>query len=453
VSEAGIANAPERPRAVTDGGLEPLIRTHRLTKRYETLTAVDRLDLEVRPGEIFGLLGQNGAGKTTTILMLLGLSEPTSGDARVVGLDPARNPLEVKRRVGYLPDAVGFYGDLSGRENLRYTARLNGIPRAAAEARIDEVLGQVDLVERADSRTDTYSRGMLQRLGIADALVKDPAVLILDEPTTAIDPIGVIEILDLLRRLVRDRGLAVLLSSHLLGQVQSVCDRIGIFAAGRMIGQGSLDELARRFGEEAAELTVGVEADAGRDPMAIEAGLAAVPGVARATRVSTTQEHEWTWHVRVASDASEPVVRGAILARLVDDGLRLADLSRQPPSLEDIYRRAVARAKADREARARARAAAREATRGRVAAMGGDPDVVDEGSDDALDNAAGFGRVPGRTGQQGGGSRPGPGGAASPFGRPSRVRSRRSLHTDRPRPSDTPPAPDTPPAATAEDDR
>jgi ABC-2 type transport system ATP-binding protein len=330
---------------------EPLVRTRGLTKRYDDLVAVDRLDLEVRPGEIFGLLGQNGAGKTTTILMLLGLTEPTSGEARVVGLDPARSPLEVKRRVGYLPDAVGFYGDLTGRENLRYTARLNGIRRAEAEARMDEVLAQVDLTDRADTRTDTYSRGMLQRLGIADALVKDPALLILDEPTTAIDPIGVVEILDLLRGLVRDRGLAVLLSSHLLGQVQSVCDRIGIFAAGRLIGRGSLDQLARQFGEEAAELTVGVEAERTTDPATIESRLRAIEGVAGVTRVSTTQENEWTWHIRVKAGAAEPLVRGAILRMLTDGGLRLADLSRQPPSLEDIYRRAVQRARLDRTGR------------------------------------------------------------------------------------------------------
>src|SRR6266508_2396352 len=175
----------------------PPIRTRGLTKRYEALTAVDKLYLDVHEGEIFGLLGQNGAGKTTTILMLLGLTEPSEGDARVVGLDPARHPLEVKRRVGYLPDSVGFYGSLTGRENLRYTARLNGLSRPVAETKIDAALDQVSLTDRADTRTDTYSRGMLQRLGIADALIKDPAVLILDEPTTAIDPIGVVEILAL----------------------------------------------------------------------------------------------------------------------------------------------------------------------------------------------------------------------------------------------------------------
>ena len=224
---------------------EPVIRTRGLTKKYGTLTAVNRLDLEVFPGEIFGLLGQNGAGKTTTILMLLGLSEPTAGEAAVMGLDPAWEPREVKRRVGYLPDAVGFYGGMTGRQNLRYTAKLNGLRKSEAESAIDEVLVQVGLADRADDAVETYSRGMRQRLGIADALVKSPDLLILDEPTTSIDPLGVVEILDLLRRLTDERGIAILLSSHLLNQVQSVCDRIGIFASGRLVGIGTVEELAR----------------------------------------------------------------------------------------------------------------------------------------------------------------------------------------------------------------
>jgi ABC-2 type transport system ATP-binding protein len=408
---AGVEQARSRASAAPS---EALVRTHGLTKRYDDLVAVDRLDLDVQPGEIFGLLGQNGAGKTTTILMLLGLTEPTSGEARVVGLDPARNPLEVKRRVGYLPDAVGFYGDLTGRENLRYTARLNAIPQGEADARIDEVLEQVDLTGRADSRTDTYSRGMLQRLGIADALVKDPALLILDEPTTAIDPIGVVEILDLLRGLVRERGLAVLLSSHLLGQVQSVCDRIGIFAAGRLIGRGSLDQLARQFGEEAAELTVGVEAERSTDPATIESRLHAIAGVAGATRVSTIQDNEWTWHIRVRAGAAEPAVRGAILRMLTDSSLRLADLSRQPPSLEDIYRRAVERARLDRADRERPKDAA-----GRSRGPAGTPgsakvDRAGKGDGGVPDSATGA-------------PRPAQGPESGPrrtAGMPSRVRSR-----------------------------
>jgi len=315
------------------------IRTRALTKRYDDLVAVDRLDLEVHAGEIFGLLGQNGAGKTTTILMLLGLTEPTSGAARVMGLDPTRGPREVKRRVGYMPDSVGFYGDLSGRQNLRYTARLNRIPGSVAESTIAEVLDQVGLTARADDRVDTYSRGMLQRLGIADALVKDPDILILDEPTTAIDPLGVVEILDLLRRLVRERGMAILLSSHLLNQVQSVCDRIGIFASGRLIGQGTMDELAARFGEGAAHLEVGLETGAG-DGARASAVLSSVPGVARVTAGARPGD---PWNVLMERGADSGRTRVAILAAVAESGLPLVSIRPVVPSLEDIYRTAVAR--------------------------------------------------------------------------------------------------------------
>ncbi|HEX5823833.1 MAG TPA: ABC transporter ATP-binding protein [Candidatus Limnocylindrales bacterium] len=327
------AEGDDRPRAP--------IRTRGLTKRYGELVAVDHLDLEVQAGEIFGLLGQNGAGKTTTILMLLGLTEPSDGQARVVGLDPARRPLEVKRRVGYLPDSVGFYGDLTGRENLRYTAELNRIPRGLAEPTIDEVIEQVGLSARADDPTDTYSRGMLQRLGIADALVKDPDVLILDEPTTAIDPLGVTEILELLRTLVRDRGMAILLSSHLLNQVQSVCDRIGIFAAGRLIGQGTMAELAGRFGEDTAHIEAGVQTDDAAGADRVRDVLKAIPGV---VEVSAPRRSADPWVVGVRPAADETRVRRSILAAAASTGLDLTSIRLLAPSLEEIYRRAVEKA-------------------------------------------------------------------------------------------------------------
>jgi ABC-2 type transport system ATP-binding protein len=316
------------------------IRTRGLTKRYGDLIAVDHLDLEVHAGEIFGLLGQNGAGKTTTILMLLGLTEPSEGSARVVGLDPTRGPLEVKRRVGYLPDSVGFYGDLSGRQNLRYTARLNRIEGAEAEATIDAVLEQVGLTERADDLVETYSRGMLQRLGIADALVKDPDVLVLDEPTTAIDPLGVVEVLDLLRGLARDRGMAILLSSHLLNQVQSVCDRIGIFAAGRLIGQGTLPQLATRFGDGAAHLEVGLDLSDGQDAEVVGALLGGVQGVESVAAGARSSD---PWSITVRSVDDVPAVRTAVLGTVAQHGLPLTSIRPIVPSLEEIYRRAVAR--------------------------------------------------------------------------------------------------------------
>jgi ABC-2 type transport system ATP-binding protein len=324
------------------GSAAPVV-TRKLTKRYEELVAVDHLDLEVRHGEIFGLLGQNGAGKTTTILMLLGLTERTSGEARVAGFDPARDPLEVKRRVGYLPDAVGFYGSMTGRENLRYTARLNWLPAAGTEAAIDAVLAQVGLAERADSPTETYSRGMLQRLGIADALLKDPELLILDEPTTAIDPVGVTEILALLRRLVDERGMAILLSSHLLNQVQSVCDRVGIFAGGRLIGQGSVDDLAHRFGGGSVRVEVGLELADATEADRAEAALRAIDGVTGVTRAAHDGD---VWALSVEPPSAEGRVRADVPPALVAAGVRLTSLRSVVPTLDDIYRIAVRRADA-----------------------------------------------------------------------------------------------------------
>jgi ABC-2 type transport system ATP-binding protein len=249
ISVAGQPTTTGLEGARAEGGAAPVIEARRLTKRYGDRSAVLDLTFEVRPGEIYGLLGPNGAGKTTTVLMLLGLTEPTRGSARVVGLDPMRDPLQVKRRVGYLPDSVGFYDRLTGRANLAYTARLNRIPGREAGERIDGLLAQVGLTDVADRRVETYSRGMRQRLGIADALVKDPAVLILDEPTVSLDPDGVTELLDLIARIAAERGIAILLSSHLLDQVQAVCHRVGIFYAGRLVADGTLAELAARGGE------------------------------------------------------------------------------------------------------------------------------------------------------------------------------------------------------------
>ncbi len=330
-------------RSTSDGrstDVEPVIRTRGLTKRYGSLTAVDSLNLAVYPGEIFGLLGQNGAGKTTTILMLLGLTEPTKGEARVMGLDPAREPRLVKRRVGYLPDAVGFYGGLTGRQNLRYTARLNGLRGAVAETAMQDVLVQVGLDDRADDLVETYSRGMKQRLGIADALVKTPDVLILDEPTTAIDPLGVVEILDLLRTLVRERGLAILLSSHLLTQVQSVCDRIGIFAAGRLVGQGTVDELAATFGDGAATIEVELEINSDADRARASEVLGRLAGV---EAVVPPRDQGGPWHLHVRPAAAEARVRREVLVAAVEHGLHLTAIRPIVPSLDDIYRSAVVR--------------------------------------------------------------------------------------------------------------
>ena len=227
--------------------MEPVIETQDLTKVYGRQTAVDQLNLTVRAGEIFGFLGPNGAGKTTTLLMLLGLTEPTRGSARVLGLDPARNPLAVKRQVGYLPENVGFYGDLTARENLDFVAQLNRLGKAQATERIDRALSQVGLDQEGDKRVAAYSRGMRQRLGIAELLVKEAKLVFLDEPTLGLDPDGINRMLDLIVELSRDQGMTVLVSSHHLQQVQRICQRVGIMLKGSMRAVGALDQLAKEL--------------------------------------------------------------------------------------------------------------------------------------------------------------------------------------------------------------
>lgn len=306
-------------------GGEPLVEAVGLTKTYGDIVAVDSIDLQVRAGEVFGLLGPNGAGKTTTVLMLLGLSEPTGGVVRVCGLDPARHPLSVKRRVGYMPDTVGFYESMTGRENLRYTADLNEIPPQVAEARIDELLHLVGLGYAADRAVKEYSRGMRQRLGLADTLVKDPLVVILDEPMVGIDPEGVIEMQGMITRLAREQGRAVLLTSHMLHQVQQTCDRMAIFVGGRVIAEGTAAELAARLadGQSAFEIL------APADEETIRSALASVSPEANFRLVGTDR-----WRVSVpAEDAVE------LLPALVSAGVPVRQLRDLGSDLDEIYHR------------------------------------------------------------------------------------------------------------------
>lgn len=233
---------------------EHVIEISHLTKRYGEKTAVNDLNLTISKGEVFGLLGPNGAGKTTTILMLLGLTEPTSGTARIHGMDCTRNPLEVKSVVGYLPDNTGFYTDMTGRQNLRFTGALNGLSGDELEKKIDELLERVGMTKAADQKAGTYSKGMRQRLGIADVLIKDPDIIIMDEPTLGLDPAGMREFLELIAKLSTEDGRTLLISSHQLHQVQQVCDRVGIFVEGSLIACGTLPELEEAIRKETGYL-------------------------------------------------------------------------------------------------------------------------------------------------------------------------------------------------------
>lgn len=221
-----------------------VIETKDLVKNYGKFVAVDKLNLCVNEGEIFGFLGPNGAGKTTTLLMMLGLTEPTSGTACICGYDSTREPVSVKRITGYLPERIGFYDDLTAAENLDYTAALNGLTRETASKRIDELLHVVGLSDVAKKKVGTFSHGMKQRLGIADVMIKDPKVALFDEPTAGIDPEGIEQVLKLIADMARKK-VTVVLSSHQLHNVQKVCTRVGILSKGRLVAQGSVDELGR----------------------------------------------------------------------------------------------------------------------------------------------------------------------------------------------------------------
>jgi ABC-2 type transport system ATP-binding protein len=236
---------------------QPVVETEGLTKAYGSQVAVNKLTLTIKEGEVFGFLGPNGAGKTTTLLMLLGLTEPTSGTVRVCGFDPAREPLQVKERVGYLPENVGFYDDMNARQNLRFVARLNRIPDKGSSERIDAFLEMVGLLDEAGKQVGAYSKGMRQRLGIAEVLIKEPKLVFLDEPTVGLDPDGTNKMLELIHSLSRDRNITVFLSSHLLDQVQRICDRVGIMIKGNLVAAGHMDDLAReKLGIETEQFTL-----------------------------------------------------------------------------------------------------------------------------------------------------------------------------------------------------
>ena len=325
---------PTAPPAPAPPPSDIVITTEQLTKRYGDTAAVDHLDLTIRRGEVFGLLGPNGAGKTTTILMLLGLTAPSDGTVLVDGLDPTRDPLAVKARVGYLPDEVGFYDDLTARQNLRYTAALNRLTPADGEERITGLLADVGLSDEADRPVSTYSRGMRQRLGLADALVKRPSILVLDEPTVNIDPDGVRELLLLVERLRTEQGVTILLSSHLLHQVEQVCDRIGVFVGGRLVACGTIDELAGDLDDRwiFAIGTTGL-ADA-------HATLRGVPDVSAVSR------RDGRWQVTATRDVRDEMVSAVLAA-----GGNLTHLTREGADLDAIYHRWFRGADGDRTRR------------------------------------------------------------------------------------------------------
>ena len=298
------------------------IETKDLTKEYDRVTVVDHLNLQVRENEVFGLLGPNGAGKTTTILSLLGLTEPSSGKISVLGFDPTREPLKIKRITGYLPESVGFYEDLTAAENLSFIADLNNIGLAETVKRIDRVLEMVGLQEQRDIQVKKFSHGMRQRLGIADVLIKEPKLIILDEPTSGLDPAGINQLLDLIANLPK-MGTTVMLSSHQLYQVQRVCNSIGILVKGKMVIQGPIEKLGREA-VAGGRYIIEVEtaAPAGKLVDAIK-DMDGVVGVeTNGNNMSITTEAD---------------LRGDIAKMVVQSNIPLVQIKVKEFSLDDIY--------------------------------------------------------------------------------------------------------------------
>ncbi len=300
------------------------IETVDLTKNYGNFTAVDKLNLRIEEGEVFGFLGPNGAGKTTTILMLLGLTEPTSGSARVFGYNSTREPLKVKSMVGYMPEKAGFYEDLTAQQNMKYTAQLNGVADSEASQRIGHVLEMVGLADSANKKVNEFSRGMKQRLGIADVLVKDPRVVFLDEPTAGIDPKGIDQIMDIISNMAK-RKITIVLCSHQLPQVQKVCTRVGILAKGKLVAEGSVERLGR-------------EAIAGGryliDVKVVEPNTKLIKALKDVRGVLNVERTEQSLLVSCESD-----LRPQIARTVVENGGSLIEMKIEEYGLEEIYRK------------------------------------------------------------------------------------------------------------------
>lgn len=302
---------------------QPIIEIVGLTKHYGSLKAVDNLDLTIRKGEIFGLLGPNGAGKSTTILMLLGLTEPTSGEARICGINASRHPIPVKRKVGYMPDNVGFYNELTALENLTYIGRLNGIPETSVRELAKEMLIEVGLENAMHKKTGTFSRGMKQRLGLADVLIRQPEVIILDEPTLGIDPTGVRDFLELIRQLNQQRGLTILLSSHHLHQVQQVCNRVGIFVGGHLLAEGNIETLAGNLFQAA--------------PYVVQVSLRTTAGVPEQEVLQMPGIHKVTVTGDVIEISGQEDITPDIVRFFVGKGFDVTGVQKKTYGLDEIY--------------------------------------------------------------------------------------------------------------------
>ncbi len=310
-----------------------IIRTDNLCKQYGEVAAVRGLNLSIRRGEVFGLLGPNGAGKTTTTLMLLGLTDPSSGHAYIDGMDCTRDSLAIKKEVGYLPDSVGFYGDMTGMENLVFSGMMNGLSREAARTRAKMLLERVGMTYAASRKAGTYSRGMRQRLGIADVLMKDPKIIIMDEPTLGIDPEGMRELTTLIRELSVKDGRTLLISSHDLYQIQKISDRVGIFVKGSMIACGRIEELGRQLENEGLfMLDIRAEREDGAEDAEGDALSRLLRGITGIRLIG--KREDGSLHIESNRD-----IRRELLSLLSSQQYVLQEMHQRGGDLDEIYRK------------------------------------------------------------------------------------------------------------------
>jgi ABC-2 type transport system ATP-binding protein len=301
---------------------EKVLQINNLTKKYSNeFTAVDKLNLNLNKGEIFGLLGPNGSGKTTTLLMILGLIEPTEGEIEVLGLNPLTDPLKVKSRIGYLPDSVGFYEDLNAYENIEYTSKLLSIPKETRDKTIVETLEKMGLKERMYEKVSTYSHGMKQRLGLCEIIIKHPEIAILDEPTQGLDPKSIKDFLDIIKNLNEEEKMTILISSHQLNEVQYICDNVGLFSKGKLLAKGSVKNLSKQiYGED----------------YLIELDISSRKNISNLLKknedIKSFVVKDGIWHLSCTKD-----IRSDLVNSLVENNININKIATYEHSLDEVY--------------------------------------------------------------------------------------------------------------------
>ncbi|MCB0231459.1 MAG: ABC transporter ATP-binding protein [Anaerolineales bacterium] len=302
---------------------DPVIVASDLGRRFGETVAVSQLELTVQAGEVFGFLGHNGAGKTTTIRMLNGILTPTTGSARVLGLDPMVDGTQLRSRTGVLTETPSLDERLTGRDNLTIYADLYRVPKDEVQARVDELLTGFDLIDRADDKAGGYSKGMKQRLALARTLLHKPEILFLDEPTSGLDPVAARQVHEMILQTTRQQGHTVFLCTHNLVEAQRLCDRVGVMEHGKLVALGSPRDLARQL---VTNLTVDFEVDASSVPGALQALTAG--GV-------TASAGQQAGTILVSGAAREQIPDQVSL--LVNAGIRIYGVTPQEPTLEDVY--------------------------------------------------------------------------------------------------------------------